>query len=812
MTHPNLHDPNQRIIASGSFESTEAIENYLIVPQDDPERPAFHLSSDRYTILATTQETNFDFNVIDFFVPVDGGPPPHAHFFEHEIWRVVDGELQFKLGNQGELSLLLPEDTVVFGPKNRTHGFFNLDSTASISGITPGARALSMTTPGALDLLFEVAGSQVIDRDLPIPGFSDPTNPAFIDLVSMVKFGARIESGVLFIGLGLDPDYKAPEDALDYVIVLPEEVEEVVVQEALALAELDGFSVWITGDQAGLPTRPNFTGPFGIEYTSLLTLEESGNEFSYNQFSLEQQEPETFDTFIQANLKGDQVVEPTSSLATGVLTLELNEGKAIDYELTVSGLDFGELVDGGTPQTLNNDNDDVTAIHIHYGQQGTNGPHVFNIVDPNEQDEHELSILFNEDGSTTLSGTWNHTEKEIPKNLADFFAGGVPGAESDFYLQIHTEGNANGEIRGQIDRTTDADNFPDSVVSNDHQLFYVEEGELSVKIGDEIRVAQEDTFIYIAPGNEYSIANFGDEIVESLAMTVVNQEELDIGSNEIFSSPLNPSESILPNEFVFLENEANFFNDSSAQELESRRRIYGEDGNDEIFAIREDRLFGGEGNDLLDASTGQGKNRLYGESGNDEILVNFEDRAFGGDGDDILDASVGNSQSGLDEGGYNLLDGGKGNDILIAGSNDQLVGNKGDDILYINDGGNNLLYGGSGVDQFRIINGSLPNVVEVQYLEEVNSLLPDGLFLPDLVDTRNTIMDFEQGIDQIYILGIEEIVSSFDDLEFLPAFGDLGSTSIIAKFTEDGIEKEISLANVSGIIFNQINADDFVFG
>ncbi|NEO98611.1 MAG: CHRD domain-containing protein [Symploca sp. SIO2E9] len=808
MAHPQ---PNRRVIPSGSFQQTEVIENYLVVTQDDPERPAFHVAGDRYTILATTQETNFDFNVIDFFIPVGGGPPAHAHFFEHEIWRVVDGELQFNLGNQGELSLSLPEDTVVFGPRDRTHGFFNLDSTASISGITPGARALSMTTPGALDLLFEVAGNQVIDRQQPIPGFADSTDSGFIDLISMVKFGARINAGFLFVGLGLDPDYQAPEDALDYVIVLPEEVEKEVVQEALALSELDGFSIWTTGNQAGLPTRPNFTGPFGIEYTSLLTLEESGNEFSYNQFSLDQQDPETFDTFTQANLEGGQVVEPTSSLATGFLTLELNPRDEINYELTVTGLDFGELVDSGTPQTLNN-NDDVTAIHIHSGQRGNNGSHTFNIVDPNQQHEHDLSITFNEDGSTTLSGTWNHTEKEIPENLIEFFAGGVPGTESNFYLQIHTEGNPNGEIRGQIARTTDADNFPDSVVSDDHQLFYVEEGKLSVKIGDEIRVAEEDTFVYIAPGNEYSIANFGDETVESLAITVVNQEESEIGSNEIFPSPLNPSDGILPNELVFLDDDANFFNDLSVQELESRRRIYGGDGNDELFAIREDRLFGGEGNDLLDASTGQGRNRLYGEDGNDEILVNFEDRAFGGDGDDLLDASFGDSQPGLDQGSHNLLDGGNGNDLLIAGSNGQLVGNEGDDILYINHGGNNLLYGGSGADQFRIINGSLPNVVEVQYSEEVNSLLPDGLSLPDLVDTRNTIMDFEQGIDKIFILGIEEIVSSFDDLEFLPAFGDFRSTSIIAKFTEDGIEKEISLANVSGFIFNQFNADDFVFG
>lgn len=79
------------------------------------------------------------------------------------------------------------------------------------------------------------------------------------------------------------------------------------------------------------------------------------------------------------------------------------------------------------------------------------------------------------------------------------------------------------------------------------------------------------------------------------------------------------------------------------------------------------------------------------------------------------------------------------------------------------------------------------------------------------MDTKNTIKDFELGVDKIHIRGIDDVVSSFDDLELLPAFRDLRSTSIIAQFTEDGIEKEISLANVSGVIFNELSANDFVF-
>ena len=805
MTHPT---PDRSVTQIASTTTpTEVVDDFLVVPQDDPSRPAVYVAGDLYTFLATTRETDLDFNFFDFFLPVGGGPPRHVHPFESEIWHTIDGEIEYNFGDQGQESIVVPEGTTLFGPKERTHWFRNLDSTVSISGITPGARTLSITYPGALELFFNAAATRVTDRNNPIPDFEGSTEEGFIDPIKVAKFGARTDGSVFFDDTILD-NYTAPEDALAHVIVLPEDAEGEVVERAKELAEEDIFSVWTTGEHEGLPKRPTYNGAFGIEYTSLISFEESDNEIAYNQFSLESQESDSFELSIQSNLTGSKVVEPTESLATGVATLELNEEGELDYSLTVTGLDFGDLVEGGTPKTPDNERDDVTAIHIHSGEPGTNGPHAFDIFDLEGQDETDLNIALNEDGSTTLSGTWNRSEKDIPKSLVDFFDESVPGVESDFYFQIHTEGNPDGEIRGQIASTTDVDNFPDPVKSDDHELLYVKEGQLSVKINNEVKVAEEDTFVYIAPGNEYSIANFGDQTVESLAITVDKSEEPDSGvsfgntDNDLFPSPLNSQSGISPNKLVFLDDETDLFNDEPTENFESRRRLYGSEADDEIYAHREDRLFGDKGNDLLDASVSTGENRLYGDEGNDEILVNVEDRAFGGNGDDILDASNG--------GGHNFLNGDNGNDILLAGSNDQLVGGDGDDLLNIRAGGNNLLYGESGADQFRIVNGKLPDAVEVEYSEEAEQFLVGDLSFPDLVDTRNTIMDFELGVDKIHILGIEE-VSSFEELELLPAFGDLESTSIIATYIEDGIEKEISLANVSGVMFNELSADDFVF-
>jgi quercetin dioxygenase-like cupin family protein len=569
---------------------TKVIDDFLIIEQEPDDRPAVYASGDLYTFYTTTRESGGDFNFFDFFLPVNGGPPPHYHRFEHETWYVTAGEFQFNLGNQGNDRLVVPEGTTVFGPRDRTHGYRNLNSTASLSGVTPGARTLSMSTPGALDLFFEASARRVIDRDELIPTFNGPIPQ---DYINLAKFAAR--TNAVGSSYTLDPAYQPPEDALNYILVLPETADAKTVEDAKALDKLDGFDVWTTGGQSGIPRRPTFTGDFGLEYTSLISLAESAGEFSYNQFAF--------------------------------------------------------------------------------------APH-----------------------------------------------------DSDT-----------------------AESLSQPVVSQERQIFYVTQGELTVQIGDEQRIADKDTYVYIAPGNEYTITNFGDETVKALSISVTNREDVDVKDH------LHPS------------------------------------------------LAEAQGDDLLDASNGSGKNHLDGSEGHDKICVNAEDHAFGTEGDDLLDASVGIGQLGAKEFGHNFLNGGNGNDTLIAGSDGELNGGDGDDTLIIRQGGNNLLSGGAGADRFWIANGELPNAVRVEYSKNVTSLLPEGISLPALADTKNTIADFELGIDRIYIRGIQDIGSSFDDLELLPSFGTLDSTDIIAKFAQEGVKKEISLATVSGIYFNELSAQNFIF-
>ncbi len=124
----------------------------------------------------------------------------------------------------------------------------------------------------------------------------------------------------------------------------------------------------------------------------------------------------------------------------------------------------------------------------------------------------------------------------------------------------------------------------------------------------------------------------------------------------------------------------------------------GDDTN--IIPTFKQTIFTDGGNDIVDGSVSKGSdNRVYGGDGNDELLAGKNDRLFGEAGDDILDATVGK--------GGNRLYGGAGNDTLFAGTNDFLSGGDGDDKLFAGKGGNTL-YGGAGADKFYLTSGGLP--------------------------------------------------------------------------------------------------------
>ncbi|MDK2126924.1 calcium-binding protein, partial [Parachitinimonas caeni] len=159
------------------------------------------------------------------------------------------------------------------------------------------------------------------------------------------------------------------------------------------------------------------------------------------------------------------------------------------------------------------------------------------------------------------------------------------------------------------------------------------------------------------------------------------------------------------------------------------RQVYGGLGSDTLTAesnpvVKDqpayghaDKLFGEDGNDLLDG--GSGNDSLYGGVGNDTLLGGADTIPAGNatafqtwSGNDVLDGGEGNDVL-AGQGGDDTLQGGEGSDVLWGGSqgswdagNDLLDGGAGDDTIYAWGTGNDTIIAGTGVDELMVSNSS----------------------------------------------------------------------------------------------------------
>ncbi|MEO1184816.1 MAG: beta-propeller domain-containing protein [Cyanobacteria bacterium J06636_27] len=139
---------------------------------------------------------------------------------------------------------------------------------------------------------------------------------------------------------------------------------------------------------------------------------------------------------------------------------------------------------------------------------------------------------------------------------------------------------------------------------------------------------------------------------------------------------------------------------------------------------------------------------------------------FAGDSDDLIDASISS------EGG-NRIYASSGDDTVILGSLDRIIGGAGADKFFATSGGDNIITGGAGADQFWIATAELP-------------------------DAANIITDFTSGED---VLGIAGLGIGFDDLSITQ---QEDNTLIAANGSDLGI--------LQGVGADGLMADNFAFG
>lgn len=106
--------------------------------------PAFWGPGDHYTFLVTGKESGGAYFAMEALVPPGGGPPPHIHSREDETFYLVEGSIDFRLGD--EMVTAGPGDFVNV-PKGTVHCFHN-------SG-TETARMVLTFTPAGMEGFFE---------------------------------------------------------------------------------------------------------------------------------------------------------------------------------------------------------------------------------------------------------------------------------------------------------------------------------------------------------------------------------------------------------------------------------------------------------------------------------------------------------------------------------------------------------------------------------------------------------------------------------------------------------------------------------
>ncbi|MFE4414610.1 cupin domain-containing protein [Streptomyces sp. NPDC093064] len=133
--------------------------------------PARWLLDILWLVLASGDDTNGEYSVIEQFMPVGSGPPPHVHPFEDEAFYVLSGEMTAIIGGQ----------KVVLGPSSLGHLPRNVVHEFKVTG-TEVCHCLNYYTPAGFEQAILGCSRPAERRELPPPGLDAP------DSTQVVRF------------------------------------------------------------------------------------------------------------------------------------------------------------------------------------------------------------------------------------------------------------------------------------------------------------------------------------------------------------------------------------------------------------------------------------------------------------------------------------------------------------------------------------------------------------------------------------------------------------------------------------------------
>lgn len=132
------------------------------------------------SILASKDDTDGTYSVIEVKVFPGSGPVPHIQTHEHEGFYVLKGDISFIVDGK---EIIAKSGTFVNIPPNVTHSFKNKTSNL--------AKMLVIIAPGGLENLFVELGNEVSDPTVQPPTIPEDKMVKFVDIMS--DYGVEIK-------------------------------------------------------------------------------------------------------------------------------------------------------------------------------------------------------------------------------------------------------------------------------------------------------------------------------------------------------------------------------------------------------------------------------------------------------------------------------------------------------------------------------------------------------------------------------------------------------------------------------------------
>ena len=140
---------------------------------------AFSAVGDVYRVLACGHQTGGVYALSEIRVSPNNGPPPHIHSREDECFFVLEGEIDFQVGDE---RITARPGTFIQGPRGIAHSFKNNTQLP--------ARMLAFVTPAGFENFFNEFAQPVASFDSPaIPARQDEIDKL---LAAAPKYGLQI--------------------------------------------------------------------------------------------------------------------------------------------------------------------------------------------------------------------------------------------------------------------------------------------------------------------------------------------------------------------------------------------------------------------------------------------------------------------------------------------------------------------------------------------------------------------------------------------------------------------------------------------